>query len=161
MNGWVVLLWSFVSALILIIAGIFGSLVVMDRISLFPEAAPTAVPTPVETGVVDTTYAVTVLNATPEEGLDAQVRDTLTNAGFGTVYASDSGSQDFAETTVYYVEDADRPAALGVADLLGGAAVAQDDFYAGLNEGQKQVTVVIGLDRTTTGGESEGETPAP
>ena len=47
MNGWVVLLWSFVAALVLIIGGIFGSLVVMGRISLFPEAVPTATPTPV------------------------------------------------------------------------------------------------------------------
>ena len=51
MNGWIVLLWSFVAALVLIIAGIFGSLVVMGRITLFPEAAPSATPAPVETGV--------------------------------------------------------------------------------------------------------------
>lgn len=165
MNGWVVLLWSFVAALVLVIAGIFGSLVVMGRISLFPEAQPTAVPTPVETGVVDTAFAVTILNATPDEGLDAQMRDTLLNAGFAKVYASDSGSQDFTDTTVYYVEDADRPAALGVADLIGGATVEQSDFYAGLADGQKQLTIVIGLDRSSGGGGaddgSSGETPAP
>ncbi|GAA1138921.1 hypothetical protein GCM10009651_23660 [Microbacterium natoriense] len=44
MNGWVVLLWSFVAALVLIIAGIFGSLVVMGRITLFPEAVPSSTP---------------------------------------------------------------------------------------------------------------------
>ena len=51
MNGWVVLLWSFVAALVLIIAGIFGSLVVMGRITLFPGVGPTSAPTPEETGV--------------------------------------------------------------------------------------------------------------
>jgi len=162
MNGWVVLLWSFVAALVLIIVGIFGSLVVMGRIDLFPEAVPTAEPTPVETGVVDTTFEVTILNATPDEGLDEQMRDTLLNAGFATVYASDSGSQDFETTTVYYVDEADRPAALGVADLIGGAAVEQSDFYADLNDGEaKQLTIVVGLDRSATASETSAETPAP
>lgn len=161
MNGWVVLLWSFVAALVLIIAGIFGSLVVMGRINLFPEALPTATPTPVETGVVDTTFEVTILNATPDEGLDAQMKDTLLNAGFTTVYASDSGSQDFTTTTVYYVDDADRLAAVGLADVIGGAAVEQSDFYAGLNDGDaKQLTIVIGLDRSASAPETPAETPA-
>lgn len=160
MNGWVVLLWSFVAALVLIIAGIFGSLVVMGRISLFPEAAPTAVPTPQETGVVDPTISVMVLNATPEEGLDAQLRDTLLNSGWtaDNVFASDSASKDFATTTVYYVDAEDELAAIGLAGVIGGAGVQQSDFYAALNDtGGKQLTVVIGLDRTAAG----TETPAP
>lgn len=162
MNGWVVLLWSFVAALVLVIVGIFGSLVVMGRIELFPEAVPSATPTPVETGVLDTTYEITILNATPDEGLDAQMRDTLLNAGFLTVYASDSGSQDFETTTVYYVDDADRLAAIAVADLVGGAEVEQSDFYADLNDGDaKQLTIVIGLDRSATAPEEPVETPAP
>ncbi len=163
MNGWVVLLWSFVAALVLIIAGIFTALVIMDRISLFPEAAPTAVPTPEETGVVDTTYSVMILNATPEEGLDAQMRDVLLNNGWpaDTVYASDSGSQDFDTTTVYYIQDADELAAIGLARLIGGADVQQSDFYAGLNEtDQKQLTVVVGLDRSADA-PADPETPAP
>lgn len=162
MNGWVVLLWSFVAALVLVIVGIFGSLVVMGRIELFPETVPSATPTPVETGVLDTTYEITILNATPDEGLDAQMRDTLLNAGFPTVYASDSGSQDFETTTVYYVDDADRLAAIAVADLVGGAEVEQSDFYADLNDGDaKQLTIVIGLDRSATAPEEPVETPAP
>lgn len=160
MNGWVVLLWSFVAALVLIIAGIFGSLVVMGRISLFPEAAPTAVPTPQETGVVDTAISVMVLNATPDEGLDAQLRDTLLNSGWTAdkVFASDSASVDFETTTVYYVDAEDELAAIGLAGVIGGAEVQQSDFYAALNDtGGKQLTVVIGLDRATVG----TETPAP
>lgn len=152
MNGWVVLLWSFVAALVLIIGGIFGSLLVMGRISLFPDAVPTVAPTPAETGVVDTAYSVMVLNATPEEGLDEQLRDELINAGWAAdaVYASESASQDFETTTVYYVDAADELAAIGLAHLLGDAEVAQNDFYADLNDTDgKQLTVVIGLDRSS------------
>ena len=165
MNGWVVLLWSFVAALVLIIGGIFGSLLVMGRITLFPEAVPTAAPTPEVTGVVDTSYSVMILNATAEEGLDEQLRDELINGGWAadTVYASDSASQDFETTTVYYVADDDELAAIGLANLLGGAEVAQNDFYADLNDtGGKQLTVVIGLDRSSAGAPTESEeTPAP
>jgi hypothetical protein len=163
MNGWVVLLWSFVAALVLIIAGIFGSLVVMGRIELFPEAAPSAVPTPEETGVVDTAYSVMILNATPDEGLDEQMRDTLINTGWPAdiVFASDSASTDFTTTTIYYVNDEDEAAAIGLAGVIGGAEVRQEDFYADLNDtGGAQLTVVIGLDRSASAPETPAETPA-
>lgn len=160
MNGWVVLLWSFVAALVLIIAGIFGALVVMGRITPFPEAAPSSVPTPVETGVIDTAFSVMILNATPDEGLDDQMRDDLVNNGWPAdiVYASDSASADFTTTTIYYVEEDDELAAIGLAGLIGGAEVEQSDFYADLNEGEgEQLVIVIGLDRT----DAAPETPAP
>ena len=162
MNGWVVLLWSFVAALVLIIAGIFGSLVVMGRIELFPEAAPSVVPTPEDTGVVDTTISVMILNGTPDEGLDTQMRDTLINNGWSadSVFAGDSSTQDFATTTVFYVNEEDEPAAVGLANLIGGAAVQQSDYYSGqTEEGQKQFTVVIGLDRSPSAPETPTEEP--
>lgn len=162
MNGWVVLLWSFVAALVLIIGGIFVALVMMGRITLFPEPEPTVAPTPVETGIVDTTYAVMILNGTAEEGLAAQMRDVLLTSGWPAenVSAGDSSSQDFASTTVYYVAEADELAAIGLANLIGGAAVQQSDFYAGETvTDQKQLTVVIGLDRSTAPPEPT-ETPA-
>ncbi len=77
MNGWVVLLWSFVAALVLIVVGIFVALVLMGRINLFPAAEPTIAPTPEVTGVVDPTYSVLVLNASGQDDLDAQMRDTI------------------------------------------------------------------------------------
>lgn len=163
MNGWVVLLWSFVAALVLIIGGIFLALVMMGRIALFPEVEPTAAPTPVETGVVDTTFAVMILNGTAEEGLATQMREVLLNSGWPAenVSAGDSNSQDFQATTVYYVAEADELAAIGLANLIGGAAVQQSDFYAGETAtDQKQLTVVIGLDRSTAAPEAPAETPA-
>lgn len=160
MNGWVVLLWSFVAALVLIIGGIFGSLVVMGRIDLFPEAVPTSTPTPAETGVVDVAYSVMILNASPDDGLDDQMRELLITNGWSAdiVFATDSASQDFATTTVYYVADGDELAAIGLANLIGGAAVEQSDFYADLNDmGGSQLTVVIGVDRSS----AAPATPAP
>src|SRR5690606_36581273 len=144
---------SFVAALVLIVAGVFVSLVFMGRITLFPEAAPTVQPTPEQTGVVDTTYSVLVLNATSEEGLDVQLRDTLLNSGWSAesvVYGA-AGDQGFADTTVYYVSEADELAAIGLADVIGGAQIEQSDFYADpANPEQRQLVVVIGRDRSAT-----------
>lgn len=164
MNGWVVLLWSFVAALVLVIAGIFGSLIVMGRITPFPEAMPSLTPIPEETGVVDTSYSVMILNATADEGLDEQMREVLITNGWPgeTVFASDSTSEDFTTTTVYYVAEDDELAAIGLAGLIGGADVQQSDFYLGeTEEGQKQLTVVIGLDRMSGAATDVEETPAP
>lgn len=157
-----VLLWAVVAALVLVVVGIFATLTAMGRISLFPAAGDSASPAPEETGVVDTAYSVMILNASPDDGLDDQMRDDLINAGWAAdiVFAVDGSSQDFAETTVYYIDDADELAAIGLANLIGGAVVEQSDFYADLNDtDQSQLTVVIGVDRTTTAPETE-ETPA-
>jgi len=92
------------------------------------------------------------------------MRDTLINSGWAanTVFASDSDSQDFATTTVYYVADDDEPAALGLAGLIGGAAVQQNDAYAGLNDTDgKQLTVVIGVDRSASASAEPEDSPAP
>jgi hypothetical protein len=162
MNGWIVLLWSFVAAFVLIVVGIFVALVLMGRIDPFPEADPTIAPTPEVTGVVDTTYSVLVLNATDEDGLDVQMRETIINNGWAadSVSYGTAGSQDFADTTIYYVSEADELAAIGLADVIGGAEVVQDDFYADPNDPeQKQLVVVIGSDRSTVAPESE-QTPA-
>lgn len=168
MNGFVVLLWSAAVALVLIVGGIFVSLVMMDRISFGPdEAAPSAPQQTQGTAPqVDTSYRVLILNATPEGGLVASTREALLAAGWPEdgVFGSEGSSQEFEKTTVFYVEAADEAAALGVADVLGGADVQQSDFYAELNDSdQPQLTVVIGLDRATDAGatpEDGGEAPA-
>lgn len=162
MNGWVVLLWSFVTALVLIVVGIFVALMMMGRITLFPSAEPTIEPAPEQTGVVDTSYSVLVLNATPESGLEAQLRETLINEQWpdDLISYGAAGTQDFADTTVYYVSEADELAAIGLADLIGGAQIEQSDYYADPNDPeQRQLVVVIGLDRSSIEPESE-QTPA-
>ncbi len=153
MSGLVLLLWSAAAALVLIVVGIFVALVMMDRISLFPEAEPTQVQTPGVAAEVDTSYRVMILNATPEEGLVGEVRELLLAEGWNEelLFGSDGASAEFERTTVFYVDDADQSAALGLAELLG-AEVQQSDFYADLNDSETpQLTVVIGLDRTDAG----------
>ncbi|PKI90056.1 hypothetical protein CW368_11670 [Actinomycetales bacterium SN12] len=164
MNGLVVLLWSAAVALVLIVCGIFVSLVMMDRISLFGGSEPAPVQTqPGVVAQVDTSYRVLVLNATPEKGRVAEVREKLLAEGWATddVFGSDGASQEFSKTTVFYVADADEGAALGVADVLGGVDVQQSDFYAGMNDSERpQLTVVIGLDEADSSAPAT-EAPAP
>ncbi|MFD5213057.1 LytR C-terminal domain-containing protein [Microbacterium sp. NPDC058345] len=164
MNGAVVLLWSAAVALVLIVVGIFVALVMMGRISLFPAAEePTAQP-PGVVAEVDTSYRVLILNATPADGLVESARQSLLAEGWAAadVFGSDGSSQEFTQTTVFYVDEADEAAALGVAEVLGGAEVEQSDFYATLNDSdRKQLTVVIGLDRVSGGGETAGTEETP
>ena len=87
------------------------------------------------------------------------MRDLLLANGWSDdmVFASAGSTTDFETTTVYYVEAGDQAAAEGVADLIGGASVVQSDFYAEQNDSDSpQLTVVLGLDRTS----AVPETPA-
>jgi hypothetical protein len=150
MRGWAVALWAALATIVLIIAGIFGVLVVSGRVALFPTPTPTPTPTPVVTPIVDTTYGVSILNATPEEGLATKLKDTVVAAGWSAdaILAGGAGSTDFPETTVYYLLPGDEAAAAGLAQVIGGAKIAQSNVYTPANPDDKQLTVVIGLDRT-------------
>ena len=55
-----------------------------------------------------------ILNATPEDGLATQMKDVVVAAGWpiDNVLASEAGSDDFPETTVYYLAPEDEAAAL-------------------------------------------------
>ena len=162
MRGGIILLWAAAATVVLVVVGIFGTLVVSGRISLFPEPVETPTAAPQVEPVVDTSYPVLVLNATGTAGLATQTRDSIVAAGWpdGSVIASDAQSA-FDTTTVYYVNDADEAAALGLADVIGGADVAQSDQYAQFypaeveGDASRALTVVLGTDRVA--GE---ETPA-
>ncbi|WP_295837207.1 LytR C-terminal domain-containing protein [uncultured Microbacterium sp.] len=168
-RGWIVFLWAAIATLVLIIAGIFATLVVSGRISLGddPTAAPTASAEPTTAAVVDTSYSVVVLNGTSDEGLAAAVRDQILAAGWAgdTVETGNSDSTDFAATTVYYLRESDQAAAEGLAQTIGGAETAQSDFLQPTDDPNtpddesdvKRLIVVIGMDRAT--GEAS-ETPA-
>lgn len=163
MNGLVVLLWSAAAALVLIVVGIFVSLVMMDRISLFPDSEAPIEGSPGVIAQVDTSYRVLILNATSDPGLVDSVRETLLAEGWasGAVFGSDSATEEFAKTTVFYVAADDESAALGLAQLLGDAEVEQSDFYAALNDSdQPQLTVVIGTDRVAGAGTAPDDTDA-
>lgn len=163
MRGGIVFLWAAVTTVVLVVAGIFGTLVVSGRIVLFPEAVATPTAAPQIEPVVDTTYPVLVLNATGQAGLATQMRDTVVAAGWpdDAVIASDAQSP-FETTTVYYVNEADEAAALGLADVIGGAEVALNNqyaqFYPAADEGEasRVLTIVLGTDRSA----APEETPA-
>jgi LytR cell envelope-related transcriptional attenuator len=163
------LLWALLAIVVLAAVGIFGSLVLSGRITPFPITSPTLSPTPVVSPVLDTSYSLVVLNATGEQGLGTAMAEVIVAAGWSpeTVEASTASVTDFAETTVYYALPSDEAAARGLADVIGGAKVAQDDIYqlpddpnTPDDESQsKQLTVVIGLDRTTAGSSTPTSTP--
>lgn len=149
MRGWVVFLWAATAALVLVAAGVFGTLVASGRIDLTVHPTATPTPTPTVTPVLDTSFNVLVLNATPVEGLSRTMADAIVAAGFkpAQVSAGAAGSNDFRTTTVFYSDDEDEAAAAGLAQAIGGAEIAQSDDYV---QGEtKQLTVVIGLDRVT------------
>ena len=157
MRGWVVLLWAALATVVLIAVGIFGTLIASGRIELAPTPVPTVEPMPEVTPVVDTAYAVIILNATPESGLATQMKDVVVAAGWAddAVTAGEAGSQDFPTTTVFYSTAADEAAAAGLAEVIGGAVIEQSDAYPSTSPDTPQLTVVIGLDRTAA-----GQTPA-
>lgn len=166
-NGLVALLWSAAAALVLIAVGIFISLVLMGRIDLGGGASePVATQTPGVLAKIDTSYQVLILNATPQTGVVEQVRQKLIDQGWaGTdVFGSDTSTGSFDRTTVFYVKKEDEAAALGVAEVLGGAEIEQSDHYASSNSNDRpQLTVVVGknLVGTSSPAPSAGEkTPA-
>jgi hypothetical protein len=153
MRGWVVLLWAAIATIVLIAVGIFGTLLVSGRIEIAPSSAASPSSTPDVTPVIDTTFDVLVLNATGESGVATQLKDDIVAAGWAeeTVLASEAGADDFPETTVYYLNAEDQAAAAGLADVVGGARIEQSEVYQPAGEGEKQLTVVIGLDSTDAG----------
>ncbi|GAB6858828.1 LytR C-terminal domain-containing protein [Microbacterium xylanilyticum] len=151
MRGWFVVLWAAVATAVLIAVGIFAAMLAMGKIS-FDQGTPIPVPTHTATSAppaLDTTYAVFVLNATGVNGLAAATRDTIVNAGFpsGAVVTGDAAAQDFPTTTIYYRTAADKTAAQALANLIGATKIALSDRYGDdVVAGQKQLTVVLGMD---------------
>jgi len=161
MRAGLIFLWALIATIVLIVLGIFGTLVAGGKITLFPTPAPTITPLPVITPVIDTTYSVIVLNATPEEGLAASVRDQILAAGWSpeSVVAGGAGSTDFATTTVYYALPQDEAAAAGLAEAIGGADIEQNAIYQPADDPEaRQLAVVVGLDRTAN---PPAPTPTP
>ncbi len=144
----VVLFWAAIATVLLVALGIFGSLVVSGRITLFPEASESAVQTPTITPVIDTSYTVLLLNATSESGLATQMKQELIGQGWTseTVTASNA-SAEFETTTVYYADEDAYAAALGLAELVGAAGVEYNPDYPLAETSVTQLTVVLGTDQ--------------
>lgn len=159
--GWGrILVWSLVGFVLLTGAGILATYILTDRFA--PSSTAPAAPVAESTvpGVIDTSYPVLVLNATPQEGLAGVVRDELVAAGWTAEQITDggAGSTDFEYTTVYYANPEDQAAARGIAEnVLGGARVEMTEAYAQADDpatpedesAGSQLVVVIGLDRAS------------
>ncbi|MDY0910842.1 LytR C-terminal domain-containing protein [Microbacterium sp. CFBP9034] len=160
MRGWVVLLWAALATIVLVAVGIFGTLLTSGRIELFPTPTPTPTAAAEVTPVTDPTFEVVILNATPEQGLATQMKEVVVGAGWADtdVTAGEASADDFPETTVYYLAPEDEAAAAGLAQLIGGANIERSDVYQPADPATKQLTVVIGLDRTAAGAPA---TPTP
>ncbi|MFG6443916.1 LytR C-terminal domain-containing protein [Microbacterium sp. P06] len=161
MRGGVILLWAVIATIVLGAAGIFASLLISGRVTLFPTPEPTSSVAPAPTAVIDSSSTVIVLNASGQAGLATQVREVLVAAGWTmeSVLPGDAGTS-FETTTVYYSQPEDEAAAAGVAEVIGGADVAQstaydaypveDDPDTEADETQAlRLVVVIGTDRVT------------
>jgi hypothetical protein len=166
MRGWVVFLWAALATVVLVVIGSFGTLLATGRVTLFPEPVPTTTPVPEVTPVIDTSYSVLILNATPESGLASQMKETVIAAGWSNdaVLESEAGSTDFQTTTVFYALPESEAAAAGLAQAIGGAEIEQSDAYQPVDDPSteevdesqtKQLVIVIGLDRTAAGASPE------
>ncbi|WP_314432598.1 LytR C-terminal domain-containing protein [Microbacterium lacticum] len=161
-RGGLVLLWSVIATVVLVALGVFGTMLATGRIPLAPSPEPTVSVVSTAEPVIDTSFSVLVLNATPQSGLAAATRDTVIAAGWpaDSVIDSDATTDDFPETTIYYAFPQDEGAARGLAQAIGGAVVQLSDAYqpaddpdtADVDESAaKQLVIVLGLDRTDAG----------
>ncbi|MDJ1113085.1 LytR C-terminal domain-containing protein [Microbacterium dauci] len=154
-----IVVWSAVATVVLILAGVFGTMLATGRLDFAPAPAATEGAGPVAP-MVDTSYPVLILNATDQAGLAAELRDVVVEAGWaeGDVQESNASSTDFETTTVYYPSEADEAAARGLADVIGGAEVSLDDTYQVVGDPSTpgvdgelgaQLVIVVGLDHRT------------
>jgi len=147
-----VLLWASIATVVLVAGGIFATLWAGGRFG--PGRATSVAPTAVATAepVVDTSYLVLVLNATPQEGLGSSVSADIIAAGWTDedVTVGDAGSHDFERTTVFFAREDDEGPARGLAQAIGGADVEMSEAYQDASdESLRQLVVVIGRDRVT------------
>lgn len=152
MRRGLVFLWALIATVVLIAAGIVGVMFANGKFA--PTSVTTAQPIVTETAepVLDTSYSVLVLNATPQGGLATQISAEVVAAGWSEndVTAGDAGSHDFETTTVFYANAEDEGAARGLAEAIGGAPVELSDAYQDSeNSSLQQLVIVIGADRET------------
>lgn len=145
----VVLLWALVGLVVLFSAGVVGTLALTDGLPWQQSQSAQPGPEPEAEGKLDTTYTVLVLNASGDDSRTQPVTDKIVAAGWPAdlVLPVAASEQDFTETTVFYAEDADAPAALALAEVLGVQTVVRDTTYAETQgDGKAPLTVVIGVD---------------
>jgi len=151
-RGWLWFAWSALATLILIAAGVTGLFLINGNLNFTnglpsstgtPTATPT--PTPTITPTVNPALKITVLNGTTIEGAAGSVATTLQNAGWQNISTANASDTSITKTIVYYSSEANKAAALGVAQSLPGSTIAVTQVYV---DSGADITVVIGSDYT-------------
>jgi hypothetical protein len=118
-----VVLWSVIAIVVLVALGIFGTLIATGRVTLFPT--PSATPTTIATAepVVDTSYAVTVLNATTQSGLAGSSRRPSSRpAGRPTASPPATPAPRTSRPRRSSTPTPPKKGGAGLAQVIGGAA---------------------------------------
>ncbi len=118
-----------------------------ETVELNPEVADPNDPVLDPTQIDLTGLSLTILNGTDTQGMAARAAERLTAVGWPEPTATNADSTDVAESTVAYIDEADRGIALGIAQLLGidSDQVVQTSAYPGA-----RVTVVLGANYVDT-----------
>ncbi|WP_308465890.1 LytR C-terminal domain-containing protein [Rathayibacter soli] len=152
-RGWIWVGWSALACVILIGAGVIGLSVINGTIDFKGGAAsgtstPTITPTPTPTIVptVNPALHVTVLNGTTLDGAAGSVAATLTAAGWQNISTANASETTITHTIVYYSSDANKAAALAMAQSLPGSTTELTQAYV---DSGADLTVVIGSDYKT------------
>lgn len=113
--------------------------------------APTPVPKPEVVAALDPAAPLAVLNGTSTPGFGFVVDSVITENQWGNIlFTIDAEADDVETTTVYYVSVADKAAALGLAEQLGGAQVQLAREYSVYGA---RLVVVLGADYAGPGSE--------
>ncbi|MFF1573233.1 LytR C-terminal domain-containing protein [Leifsonia sp. NPDC058292] len=147
-RGWIGFGWAALATVVLIGAGVFGLSLVNGSISFTgstpsKSAAATPTPTPTIVPTVDPNLSVFVLNGTTTGGLANQIADKLVAAGWKVDSRANASDTDLQKTIVYYSDPKNQAAALGLAQSLPGATIAETQDYVATGAA---LTVVIGAD---------------
>ena len=118
-----------------------------EAVELDPEVADPNDPVLDPSQIDLTGLSLTILNGTDKQGMAARAAERLTTVGWPEPTATNADSTSVAQSSVAYIDDADRGIALGIAEILGVSAdqVVQTSAYPGA-----RVTVVLGADYVDT-----------
>ena len=146
--------WQFIIAGLLGFALLTGAgillLPLLDGAGKLPNSQTTATPgatgsaTPKATAELDPTATIAILNGTEIQNLAAAVDETIGQEQWGTIVFSGSAAESNVEiSAVFYMDDADLPAAEGLAAKLGGISTYKTEDYT---DYQARLVVLLGAD---------------
>lgn len=165
-RGWIAFAWAALATGLLVVGGLYGLSRVNPAISFElpdfggpaadPDSTQTATPRPdpvTDPALADPalTYSFSVLNASPNDGVQTAAVTQLQSAGWTNIGSGNATARDVETTTIYYNGAPYEAVALGMAEILGTdpARVVNSDAYRG-----NPITIVLGADYAAP-------TPAP